>query len=253
MDIKTELKTFYNKEAQKYTNTRHKNRAEADLILKEIANIEKKNIKILELGCGWGRFLDHICKLKNNRINYTWVDLSENLIKIIENEFNKKNIKNIKAEFICDDMTNYISKAKQESFDLIVCIASFQHIPSYKERLFLVKNFYRILNYWWKVIMTNRSFSLRFIKKYYKNIIDWFVKNLFRHWKFNIKDIEIPWKSRWTIYKRYYHIFTINELSNISKLSGFIIKKLCYITNKWQESNKIKEANNSIIIMNKDI
>lgn len=253
MTIKADLQKFYNLEAQKYAYTRKKHWAEADLFLSEISNIEKRTINILELWCWWWRFLDQLSKIKNKKINYTWIDMSENLINIAKNEFNKGKNANIKADFIYWDMTDYIKKPKQETFDLVVCIASFQHIPTYKERFFLIKNFYRILNYDWIVIMTNRSFSFRFIKKYYKNIISWFFRNLFKYWKLNIKDIEIPRKSKWTIYKRYYHIFTLKELKNMFTLSWFKEKKLCYLDKDWKESYKMSDAKNSLIITKKSI
>ncbi len=253
MNTKSDLKTFYNQEAEKYAYTRKKHRPESDLILAEISNIEKKTIKILELWCWGWRLISQLHKIKDKKIIYTWVDLSENLIKIAKKDFLKQENTNIKADFICEDMTHYINSPKQETFDLILCIASFQHIPSYKERLFLSKNFYRILNYEWKVIMTNRSFSRRFIKKYYRSIIDWFIKSLLKYWTLNIKDIEIPRKSKWRIYKRYYHIFTIKELRNICALSWFTEKQLCYLDNKWKKSNNIKDAKNSRILMNKNI
>lgn len=253
MTTQTDLQIFYDLEAEKYAYTRKKHRPEAELLLDEISKIENKTIKILELWCGWGRFLDILSKIENKKIEYIWVDLSKNLLAIAEKDFKKKKNTNIKAEFICDDMANYISKPKQETFDLIVCIASFQHIPSLKGRLFLIKNFYRILNYWWKVIMTNRSFSLRFFKKYYNVILNWFIKQLLKHWRFSIKDIEIPRKSKQTTYKRYYHIFTLKELNNLCKLGWFIQSKLCYLNKSWKESKEMKDAKNTILIMNKNI
>lgn len=253
MTIKKDLQIFYDLEADKYACTRKKHRPEADLLLDELSCIEKKSIKILELGCWWWRFLSLLSKIKDKKIVYTWVDLSKNLLDIAEKDFKKTNNTNINASFICDDMINYISKPKQESFDVIVCIASFQHIPNQKERLFLLKNFYRILNYEWKVIMTNRSFSLRFIKKYYKVILKWFIKQLAKYWKFNFKDIEIPWKSNQTTHKRYYHIFTLKELSTLCKLSWFIKSELCYLNKSWKKSIEIKDAKNTLLVMSKNI
>lgn len=253
MAIKKDLQIFYDLEADKYAYTRKKHRSEAELLLEEVSKIEKKTVKILELGCGWWRFLEILSNIKDKKIQYVWVDLSKNLLEIANKDFKKKKIENIKAEFICDDMSDYIQKPKQESFDLIVCIASFQHIPTLKERIFLLKNFYRILNYDWKVIMTNWSFSLRFIKKYLKVIMDGFLKQLFRHWKFNIKDIEIPRKSKKETYKRYYHIFTLKELNNLSRLSWFVVSELCYLNKQWKRSTEIKEAKNTLLVINKNI
>lgn len=250
MNIKSDLKKFYNKESTKYTSTRKKHRVEAYFIINEFNQSNKKTIKILELGCGWWRLLEHLSQVKKN-IHYTWVDLSENLINISK-KIAKKNEK-IKTNFVCDDMTNYITKTKQEEFDFIVCIASFQHIPSIKERIFLLKNFYRSLKYEWKVIMTNRSFSQWFIKQYLKDMISSFFSNIVKYWNLSFKDILIPRKWEWNVYKRYYHIFTLSELRNIYRLSWFSIDKLCYLGKDWKESNNMRYAKNTVGVIMKNI
>jgi 1,2-phenylacetyl-CoA epoxidase PaaB subunit len=48
MNIKTDLKNFYNKEANKYYYTRNKHRSDGQTILNEIKKINKKSISILE-------------------------------------------------------------------------------------------------------------------------------------------------------------------------------------------------------------
>jgi hypothetical protein len=52
MNIKSDLKNFYNTEAEKYYYTRNKHRSDGEIILNEIKKIKKKNISILEFGCG---------------------------------------------------------------------------------------------------------------------------------------------------------------------------------------------------------
>lgn len=44
-------------------------------------------------------------------------------------------------------MLNFLQKQEQESTDVIVGIASVQHIASYKERLLLMKYAHRALRY----------------------------------------------------------------------------------------------------------
>lgn len=71
MDIKVELRNFYDAQAEKYYQTRNKHRADADIFLNEIGASEKKTISILEFGCGSGRLLAHLAQLKGSKINYT--------------------------------------------------------------------------------------------------------------------------------------------------------------------------------------
>jgi hypothetical protein len=44
-----QLKSFYNQEAKKYSQTRKKHRSDANIILEEIKNKEQKKINILEI------------------------------------------------------------------------------------------------------------------------------------------------------------------------------------------------------------
>jgi hypothetical protein len=48
MNIKNNIKDFYNKEANKYYYTRNKHRSDGQIILNEIKKLNKKNISILE-------------------------------------------------------------------------------------------------------------------------------------------------------------------------------------------------------------
>lgn len=118
---------------------------------------------------------------------------------------------------------------KQESFDFVIGAASFQHIPSNKERFFVSKNIYRILKYDGKLIMTNRSFSLWFLKKYQKDFLVSLRKYIWSFGKYERNSIMIPRKSGKAIAKRFYHIYTLAELKKLISMSGFIIEKLCYL------------------------
>ena len=64
MSITNELQEFYDAQAEKYYHTRNKHRADADIFLNEIKNSGKKNITILEFGCGSGRLLAHLGQVK---------------------------------------------------------------------------------------------------------------------------------------------------------------------------------------------
>lgn len=246
MNIKKDLKDFYDKNAKKYHETRKKHREEINLIINEIS-VEKK-ISILEFWCWWWRFIKNLNNsFPNIKINYTWIDISSNLIKIAKKE-------NPRNNFICGDISEYIKNFEQESFDYIIWTESFQHIPSSKERFFLMKNFYRILKYDGKLIITNRCLSNRFIKKYIRNILLSCLKYIISLWTNSPRDILIPRKTEKNkIEFRFYHIFWLNELKNLSKLSWFIISNIWYIQKDntiWKER---KKSRTSILIASKKI
>lgn len=247
MKVKKDLEQFYDQEAKKYYYTRKKYRSDWYIILEEIEKNPKKTISILEFWCWSGRLISFLNQnLQNKKINYIWVDLSKELL-----EFAKKDNPNNK--FVHDDITNYIKETKQESFDYIIWTASFQHIPSKKERLFLLKNFYRSLHYWGKLIMTNRSISKRFIKKHYKALSKAIFKSIYTVWNCSWNDLYIPWKNEEVINKRHYHMFTTKEIEALTKSAWFKTELLTYLDNKWQTTKNRKISKNSIFIWKKGI
>ncbi len=247
MKIKDSLKKFYNQEAEKYYFTRKKYRTDWYIILDEIKKNPKKSISILEFWCGSWRLISFLNKnIKDKKIKYIWVDLSKKLL-----EFAKK--ENPNNSFIEDDISKYIKKTKQESLDYIIWIASFHHIPNQKERLFLLRNFYRSLNYWWKLIMTNWSISKRFIKKYFKSIIKSLLKFIYTFGNYNRNDLYIPWKNRWKIEQRFYHMFTIKEIKSLTKTAWFKTETLTHLDNNWQTTKDRKFSNNTIFIWKKSV
>ena len=248
ISVKEDLKRFYNNNAKKYHETRKKHREEAEIILNEISQNKSKKISILEFWCWWGRFITY---LNNNypklQINYTWVDISSGLIKLAQKD-------NPKNNFICADISEYIKKTKQESFDYIIWTESFQHIPTIKERFFLMKVFYRILKYDGKIIMTNRCLSNRFIKRYYKNILNSVLKYIISFGKISPRDIFVPRKSKWHIKEfRFYHMFWLKELENLAILSWFIISDIWYIQKDNSISKERKNARTSLLIASKKV
>lgn len=245
--MKKQLEKFYDLEAKKYYFTRKKHRADGEIILNEIKKYWKKNISILEFGCGSGRlisFLNQNLKWKN--INYIWVDLSKNLIKYAK----KDNPNNI---FVHDDISNYIKEIKQESLDFIIWVASFQHIPTKKERIFLMKNFYKALKYDGKIIVSNRSLSKRFIKKHYKTLIKSFLKFVYTLWLHNPKDLQIPWKNKDETYYRYYHMFSKTEIERIAETWWFKTKLSKYTDRNWEVIDSRQNSQNTIYIWEKNV
>lgn len=253
MTIQSDLKEFYDAQAEKYYHTRNKHRADADIFLDEIKKSKKQTISILEFGCGSGRLLGALLELSDIDINYVWVDISKNLLAFAKKHIaSKSKAQHITAKFVCKDILEYISWCKQESFDFVIWVASFQHIPTTKERFFLIKNIYRILTYNGTLMMTNRSFSQRFLKKYKKE----FIYSLWKHFsslgKHQRNNLMIPWKNKDKLSKRFYHIYTLRELKRLITMSGFVITHISYLK-KWNIMNSRKDSQNSLLIAKKTI
>jgi ubiquinone/menaquinone biosynthesis C-methylase UbiE len=44
-------------------------------------------------------------------------------------------------------MLNFVENQQDQTFDFVIAVASFQHIPTRWERLLILKHIYRILSY----------------------------------------------------------------------------------------------------------
>lgn len=92
-----------------------------------------------------------------------------------------------------------------------------------------MKNIYRILKFDGKLLMTNRSFSLRFLRKYQKDFLHSLRRYLISLGKQQRNDLMIPRKDGNIIAKRFYHIFTLAELEKLVSLSGFVTEYIGYL------------------------
>lgn len=247
--ITKDLQSFYDKEAEKYYFSRKKFWYDWIYIKELINKIGKKKITLLEFWCGGGRLLDFLeQEFPNITFVYTGVDISENLLNLASKNRDSKNY-----TFVCDDILHYVNNLKQEQFDLIVGLASFQHIPSKKHREYLMQYFYKILKFDWYLFMINWSFSSRFIRKYKKSLINSLKKSIFYFWKYDWKDLYLPWKSGSQTFERFYHIFLKKELLNLSRFSGFITLKISYLDKKWNIIESWKDSKNTIFLAKKDV
>lgn len=246
MNYVLDLKEFYNSEAEKFSDTRKKYWPEFSYILEEIESHEKEFLKILEIWCWDWRFLNYIKKNSSKKISYTWVDLSENLISIATQN-------NPKSEFIIWDMCDVLESMKQQQYDIVIAIASFQHIYSYDKRMFVLKHLYRLLDYWWMLIMINWSYSKKFLKKNFSQIIKSLLLWLIPFSKMEYNDLFISWNWTDKIYKRYYHIFRLSELVSLFKQAWFVIYQSWYVNQNWFFSFNWFNSRNSFMIGKKDV
>ncbi len=135
---KEKSKSYFDKTAKNYSNTRDGEFVKP--MYEEIINriISNNPEKILDLGCGTGFMLNEIkkiYKLKNKNLDLYGLDISEEMIKIANENLNgKANLKVGDSEYI---------PWKDNTFDLVVCNASFHHFSNPEKTLFEIK---RVLN-----------------------------------------------------------------------------------------------------------
>ena len=242
--IKQDLQHFYDQEAKKYHETRKKFWKDAEYLLEAMKGLEGRKVRILEFGCGSGRFATYLSEHYAGKFEYLGVDLSQKLIDFAQKEHPH-------LRFICADISSFILRQEQESFDIIIGTSSFQHIPSYQERLFLMKYFYGMLSYGGLLMMINRSFSQRFVKKYWKAVFSavgrWMVSFGRKSWR----DILVPRRKKEEVFFRYYHLFGLQELRKLSKFSGFSLVQLGFIDQEGRLGVKGRKARSSLLVAKK--
>lgn len=163
--------------------------------------------KILDVGCGSWRLLEHFLWVWIKDIDYTWIDASSGMI-----EEAKKNFPN--ERFLVWDMLDLENTFKWEKFDFVFFIASFHHLDGLEKRENLMKNLKNILNKGWIVFMTNWALKSEVNIEKYKNDEIKTSQNEFLSSDFNIKFWD---------YWRFYHCFSLKELEYLIKKPWFQI------------------------------
>jgi len=176
-----------------------------------------KNEKILDLGCGNGRLFE----LFNNKVKYTGIDISENLVEKAKTKYGN--------HFKVGDILSL--PFSNEYFDSVWSIAVFHHVPSKELRIKALKEINRVLKKNGELIIT--CWNL-YQPRYYKLLLKFFFSKLFGS-KLDFKDVFIPWKR--VNVDRYYHAFTKKELKRLFINSGFKIKELKYLIRKNKKVN----------------
>lgn len=186
----------------------------------------KSGDKVLDLGCGNGRFYDFINDME---VDYTGIDVSEGLLNIAASRFKGKKFLS-KFRFKVGSFLDI--PYKRPTFDKIFCIASFHHIPSKELRVEALDEMRRVLK---KDGLIAISVWNLWRKKYRKYI--W--ASLFRIFKYDFKDCFVPFQGK---VKRYYHAFSLPEIRSLFSDSGFYIVEEKYVTRggiieKWRQAD----------------
>lgn len=282
------LQDFYDAQAEKFSGTRQRERPEFSYILEQIKNtyirisqesekqthqveetttpsrpfeaVTKINkpierpIRILDLWCGDGRFLTYIKEQANTifdapvEIVYTWVDISLELLRIAEKNHPE-------ARRVHQEMAEFLKHTPQESFDVIIWVASFHHLPTKELRNIALGFIYYALQYEGSIIFTNWCYSDWFKNKFQKEIKKARVRSLYTFGKSSKNDILVPRKDNWwlLITERLYHIFSKTELENLFKQNWFSHIEQFYITTDGEHTQNESRWRNLFTVARKSI
>ena len=197
--MEKQVEIVYDKIASEFSNTRANQWPFIDRFMETVP----KGNKILDIGCGNGR---NMCYPD---YEFSGVDISSEFVKI------------------CCDRGLDVKKGtmtelpfENNSFDVILSIASFHHLNNESNRNKALQEMKRVLQpggivllYVWSKNQPRKT------------------KRTFE----NYGDVLVPWKSNdGKIYNRYYYIFQIEEIKELIEKNGFVIQK-----HTWDYGNEI--------------
>ncbi len=189
--IMTKVQEDYNLISSPFATARDKLWPEMKFLFDEA----KKEEKVLDLGCGNGRFSKYL-----EEVDYVGIDFSEKLIEEAKKRFSEKN-------FLVGDAVNL--PFENEFFDKIYGVAIIHHIPSAKYRLKVFLEAKRVLKKDGVLFLTAWNLTENNKMLLVKN----FIKNIF---SFNLSCRDFFIKR-----ERYYYLFKKGELSFLAKKAGF--------------------------------
>lgn len=200
------VQDVYNQIAHSFDNTRAKNYWNA--VNNFIQKIPNNPIKILDLGCGNGKYIP-LFKPLNQIIA---LDNSEQLLKIVSNRYPNVQISN--SDVTCTNLNS-------ETFDHIISIAVIHHLNTVERRIQMIQEIYRLLKIGGTGFITAWATSA---------LTNKFIKLIGTP---SSSDYLVPWDNN---YNRYYHLFESNEFEELIEKAG--------LDDKLTITLKIFECNN---------
>lgn len=128
---------FYHQVAQHFSDTRDSAWPGWQQILTALEEKHPSNLKVLDLGCGNGRFGSFLAEtLPRTELDYTGVDFSDELLAIARQnlEAKIKPLQLIKADIVTAMLDGGNLTKNEEKYDLIVAFGLLHHLPSAKLR-----------------------------------------------------------------------------------------------------------------------
>lgn len=155
---------FYAHFAQPFADSRASPQPGFNLLLDHLPEIHGR---VLDVGCGNGRFGSFLLST-GETFKYTGIDFTENLLLIAQ--------KNVEGTYLRRDISQVGFLEGVGEFDLIVCLATMQHLPGRRNRIAMLIEMSHHLSKNGRIFLSNWQFldSPRQRKK----IQDWDKLNL---------------------------------------------------------------------------
>ncbi len=174
----------------------------------------KKNDKILDLGCGNGRYYSFF---KDEEVKYIGVDNSQELINIAKQKYPGVQFQ-VESGLNLSFPDNY--------FDQIYSIAVLHYIPSKEYRLKFLKEAKRVLKNNGYLTLLVWKFPL---KEELSLLFKYTILKLLGKTDLDFRDIFRPWHGRT---QKYYHLFSKRELKQLVKQAGLRVVDIGVVRNE---------------------
>ena len=236
MDKKTirvlnDLNREFYKKTQEYFNTsRQFNWSGWEKLLTYLPNLQGLSLKVLDVGCGNGRFGEFLIN-NGKEIDYVGIDDNQYLL----DEARKKLPK---AKLIKQDILKPI-KLRQK-FDLVVLFGVLHHVPGKKTRLQLLKVLKKLLKPNGLLVFTNWHFNK--FKRFNSYLISPALVGLNKD-KLEAGDYILDWKKGVVSY-RYCNLMPDSELEELKD------KLNMELVDEYLADAKIGQGNRYVILLN---
>lgn len=219
-----------------------------------LENENRKQLKILDLGCGPGLYTEKFAKEKNE---VTGIDFSVNSINFARNRANKNKLK---INYICD---NYLNMDYTNEFDLIILIYLDFCVLLPSERNLLIKKIFKALKKGGRFIfdvVNEKNIKNKILEKSYEVMKSGFwsdkpyivLNNGYHYCKHNVlanQHIVLDNNGNIRTYIFWNHYYTDKEIKSILKSKGF--KKIINYENLLKREDFWSGENITFYVANK--
>ncbi|MGI6636791.1 MAG: class I SAM-dependent methyltransferase [Minisyncoccales bacterium] len=193
-----DVKRKYDVVSERFSNSRIGSWAELDFLFNKYL---EKGDKVLDVGCGNGRFYNKIAP----KADYLGIDSSEKLIEIAKRSYPK-------GRFAVADVLNL--PFENNRFDLVYAIGILHHIPSKKFRQKTLDEISRVLRLKGTAVITVWDIWEKTARR--KMVVKEAIYNVLGLSQLDIGDVLLNWQGEDQFY---FHSFSLNSLTKLCKKS----------------------------------
>ena len=172
--------------------------------------LDKKDLRLLDLGCGNGRHLVYAQKIGFSDFNLVGCDFSQNQLSVTKEKG---------FEAVLADLKSL--PFESNSFDIVICIASFHHLLDREEQLKALSEMRRVVKSNGVILLSNwfpeKDFLDKQIEKGKFNFIDE-----------DKQKVRVTYTRDGKKFDRYYYLFGEDELKSLCESVNLKVRKLRY-------------------------